>query len=139
MTRPSGSAKHILIVDDHSDTCELLRVLLEPSGYRITTAGSVAAGLGSAKTERFDLYILDNWFADGSGVELCQQLRSLHSSTPILFYSGAAYDADIEQAMGAGADDYLVKPCEIEQIQQAVTRLLQGTPSRSESFIAICN
>ena len=134
MTEPSRSAKRILIVDDHSDTREMLHVLLEQSGYGIKTADSIAVGLRLAKAERFDLYILDNWLSDGTGVELCQHLRALHSSTQILFYSGAAYEADIEQAMRAGADEYLVKPCDIEQVQQTVTRLLQkSSPDTSQS------
>jgi DNA-binding response OmpR family regulator len=124
MHKSSESAKKILYVDDNTDTCEMVRVVLEPSGYRITTAVSFSDGLRLAKADRFDLYILDNWLPDGIGTELCQTLRALHPSTPILFYSGAGFKADIEKAMSVGADGYLVKPCALEELQKTIVKLL---------------
>jgi OmpR-family two-component system manganese-sensing response regulator len=125
MSKPPESAKRILFVDDDEDTCELMRILLEQSGYAITIAGSFADALWLARTERFDLYILDNWLPYGTGIELCQQLRALHSSTPILFHSGVGVEANIREAMGAGANGYLVKPCDFDLLQNTIVRLLR--------------
>jgi len=60
--------------------------------------------------EHFDLFILDYHYRDGSGVDLCRRLRQIRPLTPVIFYSGAAYESDREQALGAGAEAYIVKP-----------------------------
>jgi DNA-binding response OmpR family regulator len=125
MSKPSESAKRILFVDDDRDTCEMMRLLLRHSGYRVTTAETVADALGLAEAERFDLYILDNWLPDGPGLELCQQLRALYPASPIVFYSGVAQEPEIQKARAAGADGYLVKPCDFDLLQNTIVELLQ--------------
>lgn len=69
--------------------------------------------------------ILDNWLPDGPGLELCQQLRAWYPASPIVFYSGVAQEPEIQKARAAGADGYLVKPCEIELLQTTLLGLLQ--------------
>ena len=54
-----------------------------------------------AKTDSFDLYILDNWLPDRSGMDLCLRLREIDPKTPILFYSGAALEEDRQRASRA--------------------------------------
>jgi DNA-binding response OmpR family regulator len=125
MSRPPESAKRILFVDDDEDTCEMMRILLEQTGYAIRTAGTIADALNLARTERFDLYILDNWIPYGTGIELCKQLRVLYPKSPILFYSGVGQESEIQTAMAAGANGYLVKPCEVELLQSTIVRLLK--------------
>jgi two-component system, OmpR family, alkaline phosphatase synthesis response regulator PhoP len=129
MTRPSESAKRILCVDDNEDTCEIIRFLLEPSGYQVITAGAIADALRLAVAERFDLYILDSWLPDGKGIELCQQLRALYPASSILFYSGVAQESEIEQAKAAGADMYLVKPTDIDQMENKILELCKKKDS----------
>jgi DNA-binding response OmpR family regulator len=126
MNKPSESAApRILVVDDDNDSCLMLRALLQLSGYHVTIARTIEEGLNLASPSRFNLYILDNWFSDGHGLELCQQLRAKAPSIPILFYSGAGFETDIQEAMRAGADAYLVKPCEVEQIEKTIAGLLR--------------
>lgn len=72
----------------------------------------------------FDLYILDNWLPDGSGVELCREIRAAHPQIPIIFVSGVGYAADIKTATEAGADRYLIKPCEPAEIEKIVKELI---------------
>jgi DNA-binding response OmpR family regulator len=114
---------HILCVDDHKDTCELLEVLL--SDYKVVTAGTYAEALEKAKTEQIDLYLLDNWLPDGSGIELCEQIRKIHPTTPILFYSAAALESDRKEALEAGANGYLVKPVDIGNLLFVITGLIK--------------
>ena len=113
---------HILCVDDDLDTCEMMYALLGSLGYELTWALSVAEGLKLSRRGDFDLIILDGLYPDGTGVELCQRIRSFDTQTPILFCSGKAYDADIENGIRAGAQAYLVKPLQIDDLLVEVSR-----------------
>jgi two-component system sensor histidine kinase ChiS len=113
---------HILCVDDDLDTCEMMYALLGSLGYELTWATSVAEGLKLSQRGNFDLIILDGIYPDGTGVELCQRIRSFDTQTPILFCSGKAYEADIENGIRAGAQAYLVKPLEIDNLLVEVSR-----------------
>lgn len=119
------TGERILCVEDDEDTCEALAELLRLPGYQVVTAYTVAQGLYLAQARDFDLIILDNWFKVSSGVELCRQIRGFDSETPILFYSAAAYDTDIEAGLRVGADAYIVKP-NFEEFRQAVTQMLSS-------------
>lgn len=113
----------ILCIDDNEDTCFMLSCLLQPQGHEVVTASSITEALQLARSERFDLYILDNLLPDGSGVDLCQQLREFDPSTPIIFYSGAAYEIDRRKGLRAGATAYVAKP-EIDGLTNTVNGLL---------------
>jgi len=91
----------------------------------VRTAATAAAGLQLAKTNPFDLYLLDHWLADGSGVELCRNIRAFDHNTPIVFLSGSVYDSDYQEAMSAGATAYLGKPAELLRLQQTVFSLIR--------------
>jgi DNA-binding response OmpR family regulator len=62
------------------------------------------------QTERFDLYVLDASLPDLDGFELCRRMRAFDPDTPILFFSGSAYEADKKRGIEAGADAYVIKP-----------------------------
>ena len=100
----------ILCVDDHKDTCDMLTALLGLEGYEVIQANNVTDGLCEALSGDFDLILLDWVFKDGSGIDLCKALATAHSNTPILFYSGIAEKSEMEAAMQAGAQGFLVKP-----------------------------
>jgi DNA-binding response OmpR family regulator len=121
----TSSGIRLLLVDDDKDTCEALAGLLESSGYKTTTAATVEEGFRRARENEFDLIILDNWFKDGSGVELCKQIRKFDAKTPILFYSAAVYDKDIIEGLRAGAQWYIAKP-NLEQFQEALAQIFDS-------------
>ena len=121
----------ILCVDDDRDTCEMLEILLGDSGYKVESAMTVADALKLAQNSSFDLYLLDWYLPDGSGIELCQSIREFDTSTPILFCTGAAYEADIKRAMKAGAQGYLVKPTGAEDLIRTVHACLPSADARS--------
>jgi len=77
-----------------------------------------------AKEQDVDLYLVDNWMPGASGMDLTQKLREFDIKTPILFYSGAAYEADREAAYVSGAQGYLVKPADGDQLIAEVGRLI---------------
>jgi CheY-like chemotaxis protein len=114
----------ILHVDDHQDTRLMMAALLQDCGYGILTAGSVAEGFELAKEIRFDLFILDVRLPDGTGVELCQKLKELYPTTPVLYYSAYGDEEDHQNALKTCGDAYLKKPVCIADIQECIARLL---------------
>jgi DNA-binding response OmpR family regulator len=123
----SPATERILYIEHHEDSRHMLAALLEYDGYEVVTANTLARGLRLAMLGRFDLYVLDGRFKDGTGVDLCRQLRAFHPDTPIIFYSSLAYAEDIEAGMAAGAQHYLIKPEGIYMIEQTIAGLLVKT------------
>jgi two-component system OmpR family response regulator len=113
----------VLCVDDHEDTGVMLKYLLGNSDYEVKTADNIEEALRLAKNEGFDLYVLDKRLPDGTGIELCRDLRQLAPDVPIIFYSGDAYELHKLEGLSAGADLYVSKP-EIDQLLSAVNQLL---------------
>ncbi|MGH9871475.1 MAG: response regulator transcription factor [Pyrinomonadaceae bacterium] len=113
----------VLIIDDHEDTSEMLQLLLGEEDYKVTTASTVQDALTLAKTEEFDLYILDKHLPDGSGLELCTKLNQITPGVPCIFYTGDAYEIHRVEALAAGADAYVAKP-DIEGLIENISKLL---------------
>ena len=122
----------ILLVEDHEDTRECLVVLLAHSKYQVETASTVSEALKLVETEPFGLFIFDSALPDGSGVELCRCVRKFNQRTPIIFYSGLAYESDITNALDAGAQAYLVKPVDLTELIEAVEKLIGTCADGSE-------
>jgi CheY-like chemotaxis protein len=101
----------------------MMRALLHDYGYEAVIAESVSDALARATSGGFSLCILDHWFTESNGLELCQQIRAFDSATPIMFYSAAAYATDIQKGMDAGAGAYLVKP-DFDQLKPTIDRLI---------------
>ena len=116
----------ILYTEDDPDSRDLVMFILKRGGYEVTCAVSGTEALGFAKTQHFDLFLVDNWMPGITGPELTRHIREFNQTTPILFYSAAAYDSDRQNALNAGAQGYLVKPVAIEQLVDEVDRLIEG-------------
>jgi CheY-like chemotaxis protein len=117
-------AGQILYTEDDADTRELVSYVLAGSNYKVMVAENNDTALLLARSNHFDLYMIDNWMPGGSGVELCRKLREFDSYTPILFYSGAAYDKDKQEAFASGAQGYLIKPVDNDELIKEVFRLI---------------
>ena len=113
----------VLLIDDHEDTSEMLKLLLGEEDYVVTTAATVQQALSLAASEAFDLYVLDKRLPDGSGLELCTQLNKITPQVPCVFYTGDAYEIHRVEAMAAGADAYVAKP-DIEGLIENINKLL---------------
>ena len=107
---PTLNRCRVLFVDDDEDACEILRLLMSSCGIDATCAQSPAEAWPLIRAQSFDLFVLDGWLPGIDGFELCRQIREFDSDTPIIFYSGAAYDADIQKGIAAGANAYVTKP-----------------------------
>ena len=121
MPSPKG---RILCTEDDADGRDLLVCILEREGYHVTVTGNSDHALAIAKREAFDLILVDNWMPGLTGQELTTEIRKFNQSTPILFYSGAAYDADKKNARDAGAQGYLIKPGGITDLVDEVAKLI---------------
>jgi DNA-binding response OmpR family regulator len=115
MTKPRP---RILFVDDHEDTRFMVITWLGMLGYEVTAAHSVSEGLKLARSEVFNLYLLDSRLADGDGKDLCEKIREIDELTPIVFYAG-----DIRERVMADSDcetqGFVMKP-EIERLPQII-------------------
>lgn len=114
--------KRILSVEDDSDSCELLEYIL--SDYEITFANNITEAFHKFTSQEFHLCVLDNWLSDGVGIELCARIRNLNNQIPIVFASGIGNLSDIQQAIEAGAQAFLVKPYLPEELQKIVKELI---------------
>ena len=112
----------VLLVDDHADTADLLRMLLVRRGFQVTTARSVATALAAAESAPIDVLVSDIGLADGSGCDLLRQLRAV-SPLPAIALSGRDREADVQSARDAGFDEYLGKPVGIIQLVEALRRV----------------
>src|SRR5216117_3864615 len=121
----------ILCVDDDQDTRDMMTALLASEGYEVVQAQNVAEGLSHAVADNFDLILLDWIFADGTGIDLCKMIRAAGAPASILFYSGMAIKDEMDNAMSAGAQGFLVKPVDFEELLQHVSRFVGDQHSSS--------
>ena len=128
------NAPRVLYIEDHEDTRELVTLVLEQKSFEVVTGATIASGVALAGSQKFDLYLLDSWLPDGSGLDLCKQIRQFDTATPILFYSAAAYEIDRDQALKSGAQAYLVKPTHPQELCSLVESLIES----HRQFRAVC-
>ena len=120
---PSSSQPRVLYVEDDEDSREMLSTLLRFSRIEATTVATAVQASRLIASERFDLYLLDTSLPDVDGFELCRQIRATDPYTPILFFSGAAYEVDKQRGIEAGANGYVVKP-DLEGLVGSITHFI---------------
>jgi DNA-binding response OmpR family regulator len=116
----------VLYIEDHDDTRELVTLVLEQKSYEVVVGSTIKSGVDLAQSQDFDLYLLDSWLPDGSGLDLCRQIREFDKATPIVFYSAAAYEIDRDEALDSGAQAYLVKPSPPSELCTLVSSLIES-------------
>jgi two-component system, NtrC family, response regulator HydG len=114
------TARRILCVDDHADTCALIAVIL--NDYEVIAASSKSEGLRIAKSQPFDLILLDYHLRDGNGPELSKQIRVLNQKIPILFVTGT-YAMTRSEVLEAGAQGVIRKNDLADVLPRAVREL----------------
>jgi DNA-binding response OmpR family regulator len=128
----------ILCTDDDADTRELIVLVLTETGFDVKCADTADEAIDLAKSESFDLYLVDNWMPGLTGPELTRKLREFDPKTPILFYSAAAFESDKEAARLAGAQGYLVKPVGFNELASEVSRLItESRPAKPSPLRSI--
>ncbi len=126
---PTLNSSRVLFVDDDEDAREILRLLMRSCGIDATCAGSAVEAWPLIRGQYFDLFVLDGWLPGIDGFEFCRQIREFDSDTPILFYSAAAYDADKQRGIEAGANAYVTKP-DVDGLINSIADLIARAEAR---------
>jgi CheY-like chemotaxis protein len=129
---PTLNSTRVLFVDDDEDACEILKLLMSSCGIDATCAQSAVDAWPLIRAQCFDLYVLDGWLPGIDGFEFCRQIREFDSDTPILFYSGAAYDKDKQKGIAAGANAYVTKP-DVDGLIKSIVDLVGKAKARVDS------
>jgi two-component system alkaline phosphatase synthesis response regulator PhoP len=114
----------ILLVEDEENLHEALRLNLELEGYEVTSAYDGAAALKALQAEYFDLIILDVMLPEMDGINVTETVRLSNTEVPILILSAKNTSADRVLGLKKGADDYLAKPFNLEELLLRVHKLI---------------
>ncbi len=124
---------HILMIEDEVDIANVVKMELNYDGYEVTLAHDGITGLTTARENDFDLIILD-WMLPGlTGVEICRRLRQTADQVPIIFLTAQSEIGDRVDGLDAGANDYLIKPFNIEELMARVRSNLRRAASNQNS------
>jgi two-component system KDP operon response regulator KdpE len=108
-------SEHVLVVDDEPQILRALRVILRNAGYDVATAETKSEALDAVSVRPPDAMVLDLVLPDGSGVDVCNEVRAW-SSLPIIVLSAVGDEREKVRALDAGADDYITKPFGTEEL-----------------------
>jgi DNA-binding response OmpR family regulator len=114
---------HILLVDDDNDLCYMLTTLLEEEGHTVTTAANGHIAYRKFHKQVPDLILLDIMLPIVDGMEVCWRIRSF-SDVPIIMISAKNRDIDVFWGLQAGANDYLKKPFDVDELLKRIEILL---------------
>jgi len=114
----------ILLVEDEENLHEALKLNLELEGYDVTSAFDGAAALHAVENEYFDLIILDVMLPEMDGISVTESIRISNNEVPILILSAKNSSADRVLGLKKGADDYLTKPFNLEELLLRVHKLI---------------
>jgi two-component system response regulator MprA len=122
-----GEPARILVVDDEPAVRESLTSSLEFEGYRVAGAADGVAALDRVEREAPDLVVLDVLMPRMDGLTTCRRLRALGATMPVLMLTARDMVGDRVTGLDAGADDYLAKPFELDELLARVRALLRRT------------
>ncbi|NEE02876.1 response regulator transcription factor [Phytoactinopolyspora halotolerans] len=137
MTRSDGTAAGtaevpLLLVEDDAKLSELLVRLLGTEGYRVDLARDGHTGLHRALTSEYEVMVIDRGLPAVEGVDLVRRLRAQGRTTPILVLTARGTTADRVEGLDAGAEDYVVKPFEIDEFLARLRALRRRHTDHSE-------
>ncbi|MDE5597170.1 MAG: response regulator transcription factor, partial [Lachnospiraceae bacterium] len=116
--------KQILIIEDDSDLAFITRDMLENYGYEVEIAGSCEEAFDLLTDRQFKLLLMDINLPDGSGFDVCRELRRM-SRVPVLFASARTSEDDKIKGLDMGGDDYLAKPYSLRELLARVNALIR--------------
>src|SRR5438552_17424663 len=132
--RPLTTPAHVLVVDDDPRMLSMMRRVLEVDGYSVATADGGDTALDIVRAEPVDLLILDVMMPGADGFEICRTVRR-ESGVPILMLTARDESVDKITGLDCGADDYVVKPFNPDELMARVRALLRRVPPRQISGV----
>lgn len=118
-------AEKILIAEDDKLISEMIKLNLEIEGYEITLVSNGAAAIEQWQNDIFRLIILDVMMPEKDGMTTAKEIRASDKKTPILLLTSLSETKSKVQGLDAGADDYLTKPFELEELYARVRALIR--------------
>ena len=129
-------AARVLVVDDEQQILRALRTSLRGAGYEVETAETAEGALAAAAMRPPEAVILDLVLPDGTGIDVCRELRKW-SSAPVIVLSAVGEEREKVAALDAGADDYVTKPVGIDELLARLRAVLRRAAPSGEPVIEI--
>src|SRR5688572_22166100 len=120
----TNGALRILLVEDHRDTAEVVRKLLQYNGHLVDVAETLAEGLRLCRASDYDVALCDIGLPDGSGLEMARVLKGECPRTRFIALTAHGMAKEVEEALAAGFDEHLLKPITVDALFAA----LRATP-----------
>lgn len=130
------SDKRVLVVDDEPQILRALRTSLRAAGYQVASAASAEAALAAVALQPPEAVILDLILPDGTGTQVCQELRKW-SSVPVIVLSAVGEEREKVTALDAGADDYITKPVGIDELLARLRAALRRVSPSIEPLVRL--
>lgn len=124
----------ILIIEDEQRVGDVLRRGLEEAGYEVSLAFDGEMGFKLFRSGKYDLVISDIVLPKMNGFELCREIRNIDGNVPIIMLTALGETDDKLDGFDAGADDYMVKPFDLRELEARVKALLKRKPVNIESL-----
>jgi len=129
----------VLIVEDDAGVAQLLKFTLESERFVLDHCANGSDAIAALRTTEYDLLILDWALPDRTGIELCSLYRSMGGNKPVLMLTARGTPRDKVAGLTAGADDYVVKPFDPDELVARVRALLRRPPIISASVLRVSN
>jgi DNA-binding response OmpR family regulator len=126
---------HALLVEDDPVISRTLIMSLRYEGFALTLASNIAEASAMLDEKIFDMVVFDVGLPDGNGIDLCRALRARDPAIPILMLSARTDEATAVAGIEGGADDYIRKPCGLQELTARMRRLMQ-TRQRTRDIAA---
>jgi two-component system alkaline phosphatase synthesis response regulator PhoP len=128
-------ALRILLVEDEENLLDAIKLNMELEGYEVEVADTGKKALKKIASQRFNLIILDVMLPEVDGFEICQKLRVSDAETPVLFLTAKDTSEDKVKGFKLGADDYLTKPFNLEELLLRVKVLVKRNANGKENGV----
>ena len=115
----------ILLVEDEENLQEALKLNLELEGYEVSVAGDGAIALAMVSKEHFDLIVLDVMLPEVDGITVCETIRLKNNDVPVLMLSAKSSSAEKVLGLKKGADDYMAKPFNLDELLLRIEKLIK--------------
>lgn len=116
---------NILVIEDEQRVAQLIEKGLKEMGYTVTLSYNAEDGLREFKNKQFQIVLSDIMLPNMNGLELCQQIRSINKHIPIIMLTALGTTDDKLEGFDAGADDYMVKPFDLRELDGRIKVLLK--------------